>query len=295
MPKGSSDSNRSASTDQRGRLKRAVSGAGAAAFLAISSAGTARADDAAEIKSSCIKSYEEAQELRQQTRFVEARSTLKLCARQECPVIVRTDCAKWLEEIEGALPSVVIRATIDGVDTLDVKVIVDGKESKVRLDGKAMTLDPGPHKFRFETKGFPPIETSLTIREGERYRALPADFKSPNAGGGTAVHVPTKRPIPVTVWIFGGVAVAGAAGFTALGLAGNSRKDSLKTECAPFCKESDASGVETRWLAADISLGVAAVSLGLAGYFFFTRPEVPIRVGLTMPKSGLGLDVGGTF
>ncbi len=103
----------------------------------------------------------------------------------------------------------------------------------------------------------------------------------------------TTRPVPVTVWIFGGITVAATASFVLWGLAGNARRDTLRDECAPFCSASDASSVNRRYLAADLSLGVAVVSLGAASFFYFTRPSVPVRIGVGGGPRGLGLTLSG--
>ncbi|HEY2516347.1 MAG TPA: hypothetical protein VGI39_35995, partial [Polyangiaceae bacterium] len=80
------------------------------------------------VKSACVRAYESSQVLRQQGHHLDAREALRVCAREECPVLVRTDCANWLVDLEEALPSIVVHATTDGVERNDVTVLVDGKE-----------------------------------------------------------------------------------------------------------------------------------------------------------------------
>jgi hypothetical protein len=221
--------------------------------------------------------------LRQQGRLVEAREALGLCSRQECPALARTDCGNWLEEIEKAIPSVIVQATADGAEISDVQVSIDGKVVKATLDGKAIPTDPGSHTFRFDAAGFAPVETTIVIREGEHYRALPARFLSHHEPPPPIV---TARPVPPAVWILGALTVAGAAGFTAFGLLGDQKKASLQNQCAPFCASSDVDVVQHQYLAADISLGVGVVALVTGLVLYFTRPEVPARVGMTVSPAG---------
>jgi len=234
-------------------------------------------------KSACVQAYEGSQVLRQHGHWLEAREALRVCVREECPVLVRTDCASWLGDLEEALPSVVIRATTDGVECSDVTVIVDGKVVKTGLDGRAISIDPGPHALRYETPGFPPLDATLLVREGEHFRAVAATFQSP----------PPVRPVPLAAWILTGVSIVAAGSFVGWAVSAKERQDALQNQCAPFCAASDVDGVRHQYMAADISLAAAAASLGLASFFYFTRPRVPIKVGVSGEPSGFTLRVSG--
>jgi hypothetical protein len=263
---------------------------GVGLFLAIPSGAAAQEADS---KAVCVAAYESSQVLRKRERLVEAREALLACIREECPALVRADCGTWLEEVMKAIPSVIVQATADGSEITDVKVSVDGKVVKAHLDGKAITTDPGAHTFRYETPGFPPIETTTVMREGEHYRPLTADFVSPKV---VPAPVEMTRPVPLVVWIMGGVTVAGAAGFAALGFDGNQRKQSLENSgCAPFCASSAVDVVHREYLAADISLAAGAAALVAGSIFFFTRPGVPVRVGVTPSLYGMSLGATGIF
>jgi hypothetical protein len=104
-----------------------------------------------------------------------------------------------------------------------------------------------------------------------------------------------KRPVPTGVWILGGFALAGAAGFATLGLIGNQKKQSLENTCKPFCAPSDVDVVQHQYMAADISLGVGVVALVVGSIVFFTRPEVPFQVGVAPSPSGISLSASGKF
>jgi hypothetical protein len=279
-----------ASQARRWRRRAVLIGAALGVWFVCPTSVDAQQPDA---KTTCLSAYESAQVLRQQAHLVEAREALGICARQECPPLVRQDCGNWFEELEKAIPSVIVQATVDNAETTNVKVSVDGKVVKTRLDGKAIIADPGSHKFRFETPGFPPIETTVTVREGEHYRPIAAEFlthKTPPP------PVEMTRPVPSVVWILGGVAVVGAAGFTTFGLIGNSKKSSLeKSGCQPFCSTSDVDTAMRNYQIADISLAVGVVALVSGSIFFLTRPEVPVQVGIAPSSSGIALSATGKF
>src|SRR5580765_5052723 len=61
-------------------------------------------------KKACIASSEKAQQLRADGKLLASRQELLVCARDVCPGVVRKDCAKWLGELEDALPSIVLGA-----------------------------------------------------------------------------------------------------------------------------------------------------------------------------------------
>jgi hypothetical protein len=252
----------------------------AALALLVIHPGVARAQEA-DSKSACVSSYENSQVLRQKGHLLEARDVLAECSRQECPSIVRSDCGTWLEEVDRAIPTVIVQATVDGAEIAAVAVSIDGTLVTARLDGKAIATDPGLHAFRFEASGFPPVEQTVVIREGEHYRALPVAFVSHPA------HLPNERPIemarptPLAAWILGGVGLAGLAGFLTMGIVGDQQKEKLQSQCAPFCAPSDVDIVQRNYIAADVSLTVAVVSLALGSVVFLSRPEVPVRVSLT--------------
>src|SRR5262245_25347194 len=74
-------------------------------------------------KRTCLATNESAQRLRKDGKLRGAREQLVVCARTECPLVVRQDCAQWLNEVGAAIPSVVVAARdASGKETLAVKV-----------------------------------------------------------------------------------------------------------------------------------------------------------------------------
>src|SRR5262249_6064277 len=77
--------------------------------------------------------------------------------------------------------------------------------------------------------------------------------------------------------------------FVGLAVSGNSRKNSLSSSCAPFCSDAEVGEVRTRYILADVALGVGAASLVTAAALFFTRPESPARAASR--PAGTALDL----
>ena len=64
----------------------------------------------AQNKAECVAAAQDAQDLREKNELQAAREKLLICAREACPKIVRVDCAKWLDEVQTSMPSIVVRA-----------------------------------------------------------------------------------------------------------------------------------------------------------------------------------------
>ncbi len=283
----------------------------AAALLAFVPSGRARAETA-EAKQACVAASEEAQTLRDEHALTKAREKLVLCARDTCPRVVRKDCSEWLSEVDASLPTVVLAARAGGTDVSTATVSLDGHPLADHLDGKALLVDPGPHTFRFELAGKPPIEQRVVVKEGEHNRAITADFDG--AGnvtdpGHTASppDEPRAKPSFVPAYVAGGVALVAVGGFAFFGITGRSDVSNLRDTCGAThsCKQDDVDAAKKKLLVADISLGVAVVAAGVATYFFLSasskgsaKAEASRALHLTAgPVSGGGgaAALGGAF
>jgi hypothetical protein len=77
--------------------------------------GVAQAEDAAPpTKTSCAEAYESSQETRASGHLQEARTGWPSALRPSVQRSCQKDCARWLEEVERELPSVVI--SVAGLD-----------------------------------------------------------------------------------------------------------------------------------------------------------------------------------
>jgi hypothetical protein len=248
-------------------------------------AAAAPTGTAAPTAATCANEHERSQLLRNEGKLIQQREALRACSDQACPGIIRADCTTWLVEVEGKLPTLVFAAESSAGDEPDVRVFMDGRLLTERLDGKSIVVDPGVHDFRFELARFPPKQLRALVREGEKERVIavrfdeappttPAQPPPPVQQKEDKPVVPGERPVPVVVYVLGGVAVVGAASATYFGLSMLKKRDDALDTCAPFCSQERVDEVKQTGLVADVSLGVAVVSAGAALYFYFTRPEV---------------------
>jgi hypothetical protein len=198
---------------------------------------SATAAPPAPTKAECVAANESGQDLRQSGKLHEARTSLAACLAPSCPGPVREDCAQRLAEVDQAVPTVVLVANdAAGRDLSAVRVTMDGTPWLEKLDGKASAVDPGAHRFRFETDGLPAKEETFVISEGEKNRRIlvllapvtPADPPPPPPPAPTGAGLGTQRAIGLGLAV-GGVVSAGAG--AVLGLIAKSTQDNAVSQC----------------------------------------------------------------
>ncbi len=226
-------------------------------------------------KRECLTQHEQSQVLKQASKLKSAREALLTCSRDVCPSFIRADCVEWLGQLDRSIPSVVPTAKVNKHDEFNVRVSVDGQLAATRLDGKPIELDPGVHTFKFELAPWPPVEQQILVAEGEKNRTVNVQFGK--ADDDKAEEIPTYRPFPTLDYVLGGAAVVGIGTFALFGSMGQSGKKDLQNTCDPFCASNDVSSkVKSKFLIADIGLGVAVASTIVGVIVFATRPAIPI-------------------
>ncbi len=119
----------------------------------------------------CLGASESSLKLRKDHHLREARQQLLVCAALTCPAEVRAECGRRVDALNAAIPTLVFEAKdAAGNDLSEVKVTMDGKPLADRLEGTAISLDPGSHQFHFEAAGFAAVDKSYVLREGEKDR-----------------------------------------------------------------------------------------------------------------------------
>jgi len=240
---------------------------------------------------SCIQSYEQTQTLRRAGKLHEARAEAAKCASDTCPAVLAKDCAKWLSEIEQSIPTVVFDVrSASGDELTDVRVLVDGKVLAEKLDGRSVTLDVGPHSFRFESKDGKglPAEHRTVIHEGDKNRKISVMLAASQAVRPTP-EPKAERPVPASTWIFGGVALASLGVGTVFALDGSSKESDLD-RCRPSCPGSAVNEASTSYAVADILLTAGVVSAIAAAAIYFTRPTVAAQAtAASMLRRGAGV------
>jgi hypothetical protein len=119
----------------------------------------------------CLSAHNSAVSLGNEHKLRAARYQLLVCAAGTCPADIRKECMKRVADVNGAIPTIVFEAKdASGKELSAVKVAMDGQTLADRLEGTALSIDPGEHTFTFETAGQPNVETKLMIHEGEKER-----------------------------------------------------------------------------------------------------------------------------
>jgi hypothetical protein len=240
------------------------------------------ADPTPEDRDLCVKKHESAQISRRDGKLRAANAALITCSRAVCPAAIRSDCGEWLAEVERSMPTVVLAVRSPKGDESVGRVLMDGEVFATRLDGQPLEVDPGAHVFRFEIPPYEPIEERTIIRTGEKNRELLVtvgkvpgpDAGRPSIGVTPLPPIEEYRPVPAAAWALGAVALAGLGAFGGLGGSGLAMKSSLSSSCAPFCTNDQIQPLRARFLAADISLGVAVAAATAAIVVLVRRPAV---------------------
>jgi hypothetical protein len=250
-------------------------------------------------QTSCIVAYEGLQEARARGELLRSRDEAFGCASSVCPAFMQQDCAGWLEEIESEVPTVAFEVRSGGRELTSVRVLEGDRLIVDRIDGPLVELDPGVHWLRFEAEGLAAVTKSIVVTRGEKNQRfsveLPAASPRRRLRPAGATPVASSSPSSSSsAWIAGGVGLAGLTAFAILSGAGLSQEASLKRSCAPSCSDADLRSVQTKYLLADISLGVGITWFLVSGYLLLTGgPDSPkdvhvssIRVHAT-PQSGM--------
>lgn len=185
-----------AESDRAGRSLPHAGVATALVLLALFADSAASADEPP-TKEACIAANESAQDLQTAGKLRDARSKLLVCVAESCPGPLRQDCTQRLADVDRAAPTVVFVAKdAAGADLSAVRVTMDGHVLVDSLNGTAIPVDPGEHRFFFEAAGLPLLDRTLTLRAGEKDRrefvvfggaalpggAPPAPAQAPTAG-----------------------------------------------------------------------------------------------------------------
>jgi hypothetical protein len=287
-----------------------VKGTRALAWLALAASASwssrALSQEASATNAECASAYEQGQVQRKAGQLVSARSTLQVCARDECPAFIRTDCMTWYGEVQNEVPTLVFAARSQGRDLSDVRVSVGERVLSARIDGQLVELDPGEYDFEFRAPAMRTQIQHFVIARGERNRLIQVDLEP--VAGPPPPGLPPRHTLAspdrslLLPALFTGLGVAGIAGFAGLGAWGHSQESALQIRCSPRCSEDRVAAVRRKYLLADLSLGVGVASLGLGAYFFFSgrssdaaaRQRVP-EVAVLATSDAASVVYGGSF
>ena len=196
--------------------------AAALVVAALAAASPALADDTVR---ACIDASTQGQTLRQQGHLLDARDRMIACSRDACPAVVRSHCVRWLGELDNRIPSVVVRAQDGaGTDLFDARVLIDGRPGK--LDGRAVSLDPGEHVVTVES-GAGRMQERVILVEGEASRLVM--LRPGRARPGSPPPPPPRRPGPTSRQARGSSAAPASARSASRRTSGSRRRVSSTT------------------------------------------------------------------
>jgi hypothetical protein len=295
--------------------------AGICSLIAALSQGTAQVA-AADGGADCSAVYEAGLEQERAGHLSDATAIYQSCAADSCGNPTRQSCQAKLFRLELDMPSVVpLAQDSEGAPVLDVQVTMDGAPLASRLDGRAFRVDPGLHEFVFSAGGEEVSSQQLVIASGQRNREIwlelppasspvmefeaeplppaPAKAAQPTLA---ALHTEAQLAPRVALtssdqpeshsslapYILGGGALLGAGAY--LVLSSWARGDNAKlSQCSPNCSPDSITHIRTLYVAADISLGVAAAAaLTSVAWFVFSDSDSNDE---RAPKGGYALSI----
>ncbi len=274
----------------------------------------------------CIAASEEGQRLRDDRKMKRAREQFLLCMKETCPGIIKRDCAEWFNQAESAMSSVVPSARVCGKDIFDARVSVDGQVVAEKLDGKALPVDAGPHKFKFEIRDkkgqTKVVEEDVLVSEGQRNKSVMGSFESPavDCGAGFSTTPPpatsaqAKKSFPLAPVLLGSLGLVAIGVGVVFDTKGFSEYDDNKKELEKTCISSTGQKTCTQsqvddkldppkrtMLLGEIIMGAGIVATGVGVIWLIasgtssdartsrasTHPALPKLTGTPVPGGGV--------
>jgi hypothetical protein len=239
----------------------------------------------------CLAASEDSFTSRSMHRFRMERSQLLMCSAPSCPADVRLECIRRADETNAAIPTIVFEAKdAAGNDLGAVRVTMDGEVLAERLEGMALDVDPGEHRFVFETAGSLAVRKTFIISVSQKGRRETITFGPPVSSRGAEMPstevssgLGTQK---ILALVAEGIGAVGLGVGSAFGLVALSTKNDAESVCPNLCV--NASGVN-KWSdakrAADVStVAFLAGGLALAGgaVLWFTARTAPLMGDATV-------------
>jgi hypothetical protein len=253
----------------------------------------------------CVASHERAGILRLEQSWEAARTAMNACAAETCPLAIRADCGRWLEELRAMLPTLLVVVERDDDGRHPVRLSLDGRELDRFEPLRPIEVLPGTHRLEFSLPSYAPVSYEVSVDVGEKNRVVRVRFErepealpAPAAPAPSRVPAPpptaTARPVPAITYLLAGGSILAASASGGLLAAALSRKETAEERCAPGCYDGQRDEVDDLLLGADLAGAASLVFAGLAVYTFVSRPtlELPAaqRVGISLvPAPGVAL------
>jgi hypothetical protein len=193
----------------------------------------------------CLAASEASFKAGNQHKLRAERSQLLVCAATSCPADIRKECISRVDEVNAQIPTIIFAAKdVSGADLGAVKVSMDGEVLAERLEGIALSVDPGEHTFAFETAGQPPLSKKLVVLETQKDRRELVTFGAPAVAPLAPVGSPRSTGAPTShglggqrAWaiVSGGLGIASLGVGTAFGVIALSKRSTAEGICPGAC------------------------------------------------------------
>jgi hypothetical protein len=222
----------------------------------------------------CLAASEASFKAGNQHKLRAERSQLLVCAATSCPADIRKECVSRVDEVNAQIPTIIFAAKdASGADLSAVKVSMDGEVLAERLEGIALSVDPGEHTFTYETTGQPPLTKKLVVQEAQKDRRESVMFGRPTILPGSAAgttqtteaRTPTGHGLgaqKILALVTGGIGIAGLGVGAAFGVVALSKKSNAESLCPNACVTED--GVN-EWSSATLLGNVSTIGLVVGG------------------------------
>lgn len=205
-----------------------------------------------------------------------------------------------LKALRSAVAWVTFSSDRSSVRVTDVRTPSKGYPVTNRYAASAaertIGVHPGLHVFTASSDGAPDLVWKVEVTNGGKYKYFFAfDAGKPVTADGfddkpkPEAPPAMERPVPISVYVLGGLTVALAVPTTIFMLQAKSAKEDF--DAANGVKSAEELGplrdeVTSSNLLADVFLGAAAATAVTTGILFLTRPEVPATSEGQAPAAG---------
>jgi hypothetical protein len=178
----------------------------------------------------CLAANEASLKSANEHRLRQERSELLICAAASCPSDIRQECIRRIDELNAAIPTIIFGVKdASGNDVSAVKVSMDGQLLAERLDGSALSVDPGAHTFVFEKAGQSTVTKQFVIREAQKNRHEAITLGSQAVSATTAsTAFGAQKTLAI---VAGGVGIVGLGVGSAFGLVAMAKKNEAQRTC----------------------------------------------------------------
>jgi hypothetical protein len=231
----------------------------------------------------CIQTHTKAQELEGIGRLFEALKEFESCSTSSCPKLIQKDCKVLRKAVEDAIPSIDV-AIVDssGRTPVDYRIELEDKEVAPATLYQNLPVDPGLRHLKVRAPERPVTQISFVVRPKEKHQRI-------------IIQLPPAEPLASEMrkasYVLAGIGGLGILAFTGFAVSGYLDEDELKGRSRTVSQRSDyqlADSMRTKYLIADVSLGISLVSLGAATYLWLHTKDTE-KTSLKSEKTAIFL------